>query len=583
MSLAPIPRSPTAPAAPQERRRLQDWREIPSLDLDELLAQSARVASAESQCEIAEIYLFSESEQSLRLAASHPAPRSTEPIPIDPFFIPGRVVFEGVPVWVEDLRTLQTAEYPRARAVGLAAMLGVPIVVGNRCLGALVLGHRQGHRFEPSEVEQALGLAAQLAVSVEKAHLYHEATQRIAELSLLHEVGQAITEREDLEEILHRAADHLSTLLDTSGCFVWLLDAASQRLRGVAASAELNDEIKSLQLPDRSLAMEALRQRRAIGVDDAASDPRVDPTIARRFGGKSLLAIPMFHRGRAIGALTFDERRGPRHFTQAEIDRASLVASQLAAAVENARLYEDLKSSYGELALAQAKLVQRERLAALGELAAVVAHEVRNPLGAMFNALSGLRRMLGESGEVGVLLSILGEESDRINRIIGDLLDFARPPDLAVGRGSLTSAVQEAMSAALSVPGIEVQCRIEPGLDQARMDQRQIRQALLNLFHNAVQAMPTGGHVRIWVHRVERRGIPAVAIDVADSGPGIAPGLIERIFEPFYTTKASGTGLGLAVVRRIAEGHGGNVEVRNGDIRGAVFSLLLPLDAGGEA
>jgi signal transduction histidine kinase len=583
MSVSLIPRVPASETVPEQPRKFQDWRELPSLDLDEVLAESARVAVKESGSEIAVIYLFMEHEQMLRLAASHPAPRTTEPVPLDPRFIPGRVVVEGVPHWVEDVRALPAGDYPRARAAGLVALLAVPIVVGNRCLGALVLGRRQAHRFDPTEVARAMELAAQLAVSVEKAHLYREATQRIAELSLLHEVGRAITEREDLGEILHRAANHLTTLLDTSGCFVWLLDAGAQRLRGAAANGAFNDEIRSLHLTDQSLAMEAVRERRAMSVHDVARDTRVDPAMAQRFGSKSLLAIPMLHRGRASGALVFDERRSPRHFNQAEIERASVVAGQLAAAVENARLYEDLKSSYGELALAQAKLVQRERLAALGELAAVVAHEVRNPLGAMFNALSGLRRMLGDSGEVGVLLSILGEESDRINRIIGDLLDFARPPDLAVGRGSLTSAVQEAMSSTLGVPGIEVQCRIEPGLDQLRMDPRQIRQALLNLFHNAVQAMPSGGHVHIWVHRVERNRAPSVAIDVADSGPGVAPALIERIFEPFYTTKASGTGLGLAVVRRIADGHGGSVEVRNGDPRGAVFTLLLPLDVGSES
>jgi len=227
--------------------------------------------------------------------------------------------------------------------------------------------------------------------------------------------------------------------------------------------------------------------------------------------------------------------------------------------------------------------VQRERLAALGELAAAVAHEVRNPLGAIFNAMGELNRHLGNQGEVGTLLSILSEEADRINQIIGDLLDFARPPDLAVDQVSLAGAIEAAAASSVRLPGIEFQCSIAPEVDRLRIDQRQIRQALLNIFNNAVQAMGGKGRILVRAERVERGGGPAVAISIQDSGPGVPLPIRERVFEPFFTTKASGTGLGLAVVKRVAEGHGGGVEVGAGEPHGAVFTLYQPFVSGAEA
>ena len=172
----------------------------------------------------------------------------------------------------------------------------------------------------------------------------------------------------------------------------------------------------------------------------------------------------------------------------------------------------------------------KERLAAIGELAAVVAHEVRNPLGAVFNATDTLRRLVGEQGQTGMLLRILAEESERISHIVDDLLDFANPHPIAVSEVPLARALDEALAASLSRPGIRVEQRVAPGLANVTADSRQLRRALINLFHNAVQAMPEGGLLRIQAEPSERDGRRYIAIEIADTGPGIDRDARERDF-----------------------------------------------------
>jgi signal transduction histidine kinase len=172
-----------------------------------------------------------------------------------------------------------------------------------------------------------------------------------------------------------------------------------------------------------------------------------------------------------------------------------------------------------------------------------------------------------------MLLDIVGEEADRLNRIVGDLLDFARhsPPQLALDR--LEQVVDEAVSVAVAQPppGLEVVRKLGSTLPPLTFDAGQVRQAVINLVVNAVQAMPGGGRLTV---RTFLDGA-SVVVEVEDTGPGIAEVVRARIFEPFFTTKATGTGLGLPVVKRIVEGHGGELGLRTGPT-GTCFTLRFP-------
>lgn len=239
--------------------------------------------------------------------------------------------------------------------------------------------------------------------------------------------------------------------------------------------------------------------------------------------------------------------------------------------VANARALEASSSS---LEVAHEALVKRERLAALGELSAMVAHEVRNPLGVVYNALAGLRRGGVDAEQHAELVQIAQEEADRIRRIISDLLEFARPRPPVLEAASIEDVVTRAVEAARVVaeaPASEIEVHVDSPIAPFQCDEQLVRQAVINLTSNALQ----GGHRRGPVHVFVAERDEVITIRVVDDGEGVALAESDKIFTPFYSTRATGTGLGLAIVQRTARVHGGDIDLATTPGGGATFTLTL--------
>lgn len=227
-----------------------------------------------------------------------------------------------------------------------------------------------------------------------------------------------------------------------------------------------------------------------------------------------------------------------------------------------------------ELASAQAELVQRERLAALGEMSAVVAHEVRNPVAVIFNAAASMRR---NPNERETLLAIVEEEAGRLRQMVTDLLDFARPASVRLVHEPVAPIIESALDALRngnSDSTVDVEVTVHDGVPALQCDVRLLRQAIVNLVSNALQAPGRKGPVRI---TVAMSNAGRVQLTVIDDGAGVAGDIADLIFRPFFTTRATGTGLGLAVVQRIVRAHGGALAHRETPGGGATFEVELPL------
>lgn len=467
----------------------------------------------------------------------------------------------------------------------LGAGAAVCLTRGGEVCGMLQVLRAPGNPFDERDL-RLLGTLSELLVTLlEQRRLRAESSRQLAETRLLLDLARTTSGVLETSSILDVAADFLVRLLDVSNCYILLYDESARLLRGAAASIAHRDFFRTVVLPlhGDGLTARVARERRPIAVEDVATaDGGYNPELAHRFDEKALLALPLTSREELIGVVVVDDTRGPRAFGPELIELAEATCGQLALSIANARLYESLWASYAELAATRAEMVKRERLAALGELSAIVAHEVRNPLGVIFNAVASLRRLLVPGGDAAMLLDILGEESDRLNRIVGDLLDYTRPRDPVLQQEDLGRVLQDSLEAARMQGGgadrsIRIQSDVEPGLPPVPMDRRLIRQALVNVAVNAIQSMPQGGLVQVRARREAHAGREQLRIDVVDQGPGIPAELLHRVFEPFFTTKAQGTGLGLAVVRRILEEHRGEIAVDSIPGRGTTFTFRLPL------
>jgi signal transduction histidine kinase len=233
----------------------------------------------------------------------------------------------------------------------------------------------------------------------------------------------------------------------------------------------------------------------------------------------------------------------------------------------------ELMHSNDELRATQAALSTKEQLAAVGELAAVVAHEVRNPLAILGNAVASLRKETLAPDDRATLLEIIDSEATRLNRIVTDLLSFSRPITLQRGAVQLCDLVDRALTLAAKKPEVRVDLQVQAGDARVWADSNLLRQVLDNLIENAMQAMETGGTLTV---RVRRADAGVVTVEVIDTGEGMDTAVRARAKDPFFTTRPSGTGLGLAIVDRIVGAHGGRIEIDSRAGEGTKVSVELP-------
>jgi signal transduction histidine kinase len=233
----------------------------------------------------------------------------------------------------------------------------------------------------------------------------------------------------------------------------------------------------------------------------------------------------------------------------------------------------ELMHSNHELRATQATLSSKEHLAAVGELAAVVAHEVRNPLAILSNAVASLRKESLAADDRATLLEIMDSEATRLNRIVTDLLRFSRPITLQRGTVQVGELVERALSLAAPKPGVKIDRQILAEDARVWADQSLLRQVFDNLIENALQAMETDGTLTVRV-RADEEGF--VAIEIIDTGEGMDTAVRARAKDPFFTTRPSGTGLGLAIVDRIVLAHGGRFEIDSHAGEGAKVTVHLP-------
>ncbi len=391
----------------------------------------------------------------------------------------------------------------------------------------------------------------------------HDSRQRLRQLTddLVHILDQGA--------LVRRLAEELRDTLDIEGCDIFVLDEQKRRLvdEGPASEHEpLPDDVTATveRLTDPTLTSEI-------------EDDHPDAVPALRGRGWEVI-VPLRIKDRLIGVLALHRNRDFRLFSAEDLQLLAGLASAATVALENARLSRQLRQS-------ETVLERANRLSSLGTLAGGIAHEIRNPLVAVKTFLDLLPERLEDREFLSNFRNLSLSELKRVTNLINDLLSLGKTA--AAGRklvplsGTLEPVVR-LMESTANKREIRLVEEVEPDLPPVWADPDQLKQIALNLLLNAIEVSQVNGEVRLSVHAgTARDGQPAVVLEVHDEGPGIPREQLEDIFLPFFTTKDSGTGLGLAMVHQMVVDHGGEITVDSVIGRGTVFRVILPAPESG--
>jgi signal transduction histidine kinase len=422
-------------------------------------------------------------------------------------------------------------------------------------------------------------LGAQAARVIHNTWLYEQLRLKARLFESLVSVGQAINSTLNLDDALQVITREACQLMAGKMCSLLLLDQTGEwldlRASHGASEAYLNKPRLSAA---ESLLGIVVRRKKPLQVENVQTSSRYQHVdIARRGRLVSLLSVPLVFGGQALGTLSV-YTGAPHVFSNEEIRILSALADLSAIAIEKARLYERIVD-------VEEQMRQNEKLSALGLLAAEVAHEIRNPLTVLKMLYHSMELKFAPDDPRARDAEIMGEKMEHLNRIVEQVLDFARtaePEFLPVHLNELIEELGLLTRHKLTQQNVLLVRKLEPSLPPVMADAAQLEQVFLNLILNAVEAMPDGGKLTItsWaLPPPEGQDQPAhVVVSVRDTGHGMTKEQRERAFRSLInTTKPKGTGLGLAIVARIVEAHRGRVEMKSSPGRGTTISIVLPI------
>jgi signal transduction histidine kinase len=337
-----------------------------------------------------------------------------------------------------------------------------------------------------------------------------------------------------------------------------------------------------LRAEDSALAQACL-ERRLVLVEEAAGEPPGGRRLAEELALHRYACAPLQGGREPFGVLVVDLGADDQASTPERLRFLDLFARQATAALENARLLHRLEEAHRELREVQEQLIQGEKLAVLGEMSAQLAHELRNPLVSIGGFAQRLFKLEIGNDRAAEYAAIIAREVRRLEEMLSNILTFTKQQPLCWEECDLNALLAEALELEEAVrqeAGIDLVLEVVAPLPQLLADPRQLRQVLLNLLANARQVMPKGGIISVRAEPCLLRGEKGVSIEIEDTGGGIPANVMRNIFNPFFSTRPKGTGIGLSLSHRIVTQHQGEIEVVNGPA-GARFIVRLPLRPAG--
>ena len=494
--------------------------------------------------------------------------------------VAGQVIREGVTINIGNInshpRFLISNSMPTFRS-----LLVAPVQSGGQQIGTISVQSAATNAFSSKDSDLLNALAVQAAIAIENTRLFETTQQRLREVNALYRISQQLATSLDPDELIRDVVTLLQKNFQYYQVQIFLLDSTTDELILKSSSGTIGDRLvqQGFRLPRGSGIIGHVLETTTPFFTNNVNNVIFFYRNSLLPDTQSELTVPIKVEGKVVGVLDI-QHDASRRLTDGDLQLMTAVADQLSVSLQKANLYTNLQTALQQEQTIRSQLIQSERLALVGRLLASVSHELNNPLQAIQNALFLLKEETNLSGQARQDLDVILAEAERMAALIERLRSAYRPVRIKdfrpVDLNNLIEDVHALIGSHMRQKQIAFEFLPDPDLPNVSGLQDQIRQVVLNLFLNAIEVMKPAGCLT-----VQTRGLllqNEVLFSVKDSGPGIDAEILPHIFEPFITSKHTGTGLGLTITHDIIEQHHGRIEARNDPDGhgGAVFNIWLP-------
>ncbi|PWH12030.1 MAG: hypothetical protein DDG60_15205 [Anaerolineae bacterium] len=493
--------------------------------------------------------------------------------------IAGLAIVTGQSIYVPDVQT-DSRFVQKNEPIQYKSLMTAPIKKSDhQVLGTISIDSRSSHAFTADDERLLNALSVHAAIAIENAHLLETAQQDLQEIRALHYMGSALAATLEPDELFRDTTKLLRELFGFYHIQIFVTDPHKNKLVVRAASGEHAEQILKTG-HEIEIGAGIIGHVAEIGEPFVTNNVENVVFYLRHpllVETQSEMAVPIKAGNQVLGVLDIQEKP-PRQFSMRQMNLMAAVADQLAVALQKANLYQDLQIALQQEKEMRSQLIRNERLILAGRLLASVSHELNNPLQAIQNALFLLKEeeQLSEQGKKD--LAIILAETERMASLIGRLRATYRAAQAEDFQPTLLNELIQDVYALTSTymrhKSIRFTFHPDLNLPTISVIPDKIRQVILNLVMNAIEAMPQGGALTVSTRYLPEQS--EILMTFADTGPGINPAIQDRIFEPFVTDKETGTGLGLTITADIVQQHHGKIRAENLPTGGALFEVHLP-------
>lgn len=536
-----------------------------------------------------------------------------------------RVVTQSRSLLIEDV----TGDPAFHDIPGLASgsLISVPLIYHDKVIGVITLYNKRGNQqFTEDDLHFLTTIASHAAVAVENASMFEqmesladEAKTRAQELSILYDIGTAMSSTLNLDRLLRiilTAATMGGAGLGFNRAILLLMNERTNTLQGMMGvgptnweeagrawsevsskhkglmewiqtgelfeprDSTINSLARSIRVPldpgEGVLALTVL-DKKPYNIVEGGGNDLLSRDLSAILQVRSFATVPLIAKDKVIGVILVDNMFTRRPITDRDVRFLTMFAHQAALAIENAIIHTKIETLNKDLRSMHEQLVQSEKMAALGAMMAEITHEIRNPLVSIGGFTRRLARKVQDAEEKKYVDIILSEVT-RLEGIIHDNLSYIKEVAPHLKEINMNNVIEEVLTLyedELAQRDIRIERALPDSLPPIMLDDQQIKQAIINIIKNAMEAMVNGGTLSVRTYHLPETS--EAALEIGDTGHGITSKAMHNIFNPYYTTKPRGTGLGLPITNRIITAHRGKIEVKNRESGGAIFTIRFPL------